>query len=99
MIESDPSGAEIGAVLELADLAGRRVLEIGSGDGRLTWRYARSAAQVTALEPFGPAFERAVATRPGELRDRVRLVHSGFMDFVSESPAPKFDVAILPWAL
>ena len=37
----------------LVDLGGAEVLEIGCGDGRLTWRYAERAAYVTAIEPFG----------------------------------------------
>jgi cyclopropane fatty-acyl-phospholipid synthase-like methyltransferase len=40
-IIKDPEGSEIQALFDLyTDWGGKSVLEIGSGDGRLTWRYA-----------------------------------------------------------
>ena len=50
-IRTDPENNEPNALFALADFNGRRVLEIGCGDGRLTWRYADKAAHVTAIEP------------------------------------------------
>jgi tRNA G46 methylase TrmB len=46
------------ALFSFVDLDGRHVVEIGCGDGRLTWHYADRAAQVTAIEPFAPALAR-----------------------------------------
>ena len=40
----DPEGAELAALGKLVDFAGLHVLEVGCGDGRLTWRYADGAA-------------------------------------------------------
>jgi hypothetical protein len=37
-VRVDPEQNEIGALLDFVNLDGRRVLEIGSGNGRLTWR-------------------------------------------------------------
>jgi cyclopropane fatty-acyl-phospholipid synthase-like methyltransferase len=49
-IRVDPEKNEIGVLFDFVDLDGRRVLEIGSGEGRLTSRYADRAATVTAVE-------------------------------------------------
>ena len=39
-IRTDPEGNETATLFDLVDLDGAEVLEIGCGDGRLTWRYA-----------------------------------------------------------
>ena len=48
-IRSDPENSEIRALFDLVDFCGKHVLEIGCGDGRLTWRYAEAAAHVTGI--------------------------------------------------
>jgi SAM-dependent methyltransferase len=98
-IKVDPEENEIGALFDFVPLDGARVLEIGSGDGRLTWRYAERAEQVTAVEPFGPAITRARQQLPKELEGRVVLRHAGFADFAAQAPASAFDVAIFSWSL
>ena len=42
-LQRDPEQIEIRMLREFADLEGKHILEIGSGDGRLTWRYAQFA--------------------------------------------------------
>ena len=80
------------------ELDGRAVLEIGCGDGRLTWRYADRAAHVVAIDPFAGSIERA--------RQRLRgtdlaidFRHVGFEDFAAGGDADVFDVALLSWSL
>jgi 16S rRNA A1518/A1519 N6-dimethyltransferase RsmA/KsgA/DIM1 with predicted DNA glycosylase/AP lyase activity len=98
-IRSDPENNEIRALFDLVDFSGKYVLEIGSGDGRLTWRYAEAAAHVTAIEPFEGAIERANVNQPDRLRDHVKLHHIGFVDFAVSCESQTFDVAILSWSL
>ena len=98
-IRVDPEENEIGALFDFVDLDGRRVLEIGSGDGRLTWRYAHRAATVTAVEPFAPSVTRATENLPQELVGRVVLRRAAFEEFAAEAAASTFDVAILSWSL
>ncbi|HEY2965307.1 MAG TPA: class I SAM-dependent methyltransferase, partial [Actinomycetota bacterium] len=51
-VRIDPEGNETEALFALVDLGDAEVLEIGCGDGRLTWRYADRTAHVTAIDPF-----------------------------------------------
>ena len=98
-IRTDPENNEIRALFDLIDFSGKHVLEIGSGDGRLTWRYAEAAAHVTAIEPFEKAIARANVNQPDTLRDHVELHHIGFVDFAASSESQTYDIAILSWSL
>ena len=44
-IREDPENNETRALLNLVDFSGADVLEIGCGDGRLTYRYAEEVAK------------------------------------------------------
>ena len=48
-IRSDPEGSEIRALSAIIDLSGQRVLEIGSGTGRLTWQTLLLAAALALV--------------------------------------------------
>jgi 2-polyprenyl-3-methyl-5-hydroxy-6-metoxy-1,4-benzoquinol methylase len=98
-VELDPEGHEIEALFDLVDLGGKEVLEIGCGDGRLTWRYAVRAAHVTAIDPFADAIDRALESMPAAAIGRVDLRHVAFEDFAAASEPSTFDVAILSWSL
>ncbi len=97
-VEVDPQGREAGALAALADFRGRRVLEVGSGDCRLTWRYAREAAGVTAVEPFRPAHERASRDRPADLQDKVTLLNTSLEDLAGSTLPSSFDLVFLSWS-
>jgi tRNA G46 methylase TrmB len=61
----DPEENESNALFDLpVAWTNSSVLEIGSGDGRLTWRYAGKAARVVAIEPDAEKHELALADRP-----------------------------------
>ena len=97
-VRIDPEKNESRALFELADFTGRRVLELGCGDGRLTWRYAERAAQVTAIDPSAAAIATAQEDLPEELRGRVAFRNVAFDDFAAGTLSP-FDVVILSWSL
>ena len=93
----DPEGAELRALGALVDFSGKHVLEIGCGDGRLTWLYAEVAAEVLAVDPDEESIDNARAALPDRLRDRVE-----FLVAEAESldvPRPRFDIAFLSWSL
>ncbi len=98
-IRVDPENNESRALFDLADFSGKRVLEIGCGDGRLTWRYSDRAAHVTALDPFAESIARARESLSGELQGRVEFHPIAFLDFAAASEPSAFDIAILSWSL
>ena len=46
MIRIDPENNESRVLFNFAHFHNKHVLEIGCGDGRLTWRYADKAAHI-----------------------------------------------------
>jgi 2-polyprenyl-3-methyl-5-hydroxy-6-metoxy-1,4-benzoquinol methylase len=98
-IRSDPENNEIRALFDLADFTKKHILEIGCGDGRLTWRYADVVAHVTAIDPFEKGIQRAKEDEPDTLRDRVEFHHTPFEDFATATESAVFDIVILSWAL
>jgi 2-polyprenyl-3-methyl-5-hydroxy-6-metoxy-1,4-benzoquinol methylase len=99
MVRTDPEGNETEALFDLVSLDDREVLEIGCGDGRLTWRYANRAAHVTAIDPFEDGIARARDQLPAALASRVDLQAVAFEDFAVATKRSSFDVAILAWSL
>ena len=97
-VRTDPEGNETTALFELIDLEGKDVLEIGCGDGRLTWWYADRTAHVTAIEPFADSLASA-RERQREAPLSVELLNVGFEDFAAGADADVFDVALLSWSL
>lgn len=95
----DPDGAEIAALLDMANLTDQRVLEIGCGDGRLTWRYAQVAALVTAIDPDAEGIAAAEADYPRSLRGKVDFQVSSLQEYASNQPGRAFDLALLSWSL
>ncbi|MGH2538837.1 MAG: class I SAM-dependent methyltransferase [Candidatus Promineifilaceae bacterium] len=98
-IRIDPENYETQALFALADFTGQRVLEVGCGDGRLTWRYAGQAAHVTAIDPFADSIARAQENLPAELRGRVEFQAISFADFAAASGPARFDTVLLSWSL
>ena|SRR5262245_48706626 len=93
----DPEGAETRAVHALVDFAGKRVVEIGCGDGRLTRRYADLAEAVLAVDPKPDEIDRALARRPDALRERVAFRVADVT--AEELPAAAFDVGLFARSL
>lgn len=93
----DAEGVEPAALASVADFRGRRVLEVGCGDGRLTWSHAAVAAAVLAVDPSEEAIAEARAATPPELDGRVRFEVAAGEDL--DLPSGSFDIALLPWSL
>ena len=96
-IERDPEEHEIKHLLDFADFTKARVLEIGCGEGRLTWRYAASAQRVTGIDADPKRLSIASGNCPPALRSRVAfaLAKAEHLPFPSET----FDLAVLAWSL
>jgi ubiquinone/menaquinone biosynthesis C-methylase UbiE len=93
----DPEGHETRVLHTLIDFNEKDVLEVGCGDGRLTWRYAARARSVLALDPNAERVEQASASTPAALQP---VVEFRVADIVQASlPAEAFDVVVLSWSL
>ncbi|MEK6223194.1 MAG: methyltransferase domain-containing protein [Chloroflexota bacterium] len=98
-IRNDPEKNESRALFEIADFRGKHVLEIGCGDGRITWNYAHAVAHVTAIDPFEGSILRARDNQPESLQEQVTFRHIAFEDLAAESDPEVYDIVILSWAL
>lgn len=67
----DPEAAETKVIHGLVDFRTRGVLEIGCGDGRLTWRFADQAASVLAIDPKEADIAVAKERTPDALKSKV----------------------------
>ena len=95
--EIDPEQNEIRALKEAALWAGRLVLEIGGGDGRLARRVAGLGASVTAIDPREGLVRSAVvkALESPSRRTRYVVGDGRRLPFSDES----FDIGIFGWSL
>ena len=98
-VRIDPENNETRALFDMANFGGQHVLEIGCGDGRLTWRYADRAAHITAIDPVAKQIELAREHLPGQLQDRIEFHCIAFEDFAAASMPSIFDIVILSWSL
>jgi ubiquinone/menaquinone biosynthesis C-methylase UbiE len=92
-----PDGMEIRLIERFTMLKGRRILEVGCGDGRLTFQYARTAAQVLAFDPDRASLEDAL-DQQASLNVRNVAFRLGSIEHLPARGAP-FDVALFSWSL
>ena len=78
-------------------LGQKRVLEVGCGDGRLTFQYAPRASSVLAIDPDRPSIHEAVLQQrrrgPSNIEFRVGSIER------LPLPGAPFDVALFSWSL
>jgi ubiquinone/menaquinone biosynthesis C-methylase UbiE len=93
----DPKGAELRAIQSAVDFRNARVLEIGCGDGRLTFRYAGASRSVMGIDTNEANLASAVNGCPENLRERVRFVSASAarLPFRNE----RFDIVLFALAL
>ena len=98
-VQIDPEGTERRLLLRYGDFGSapaKRVLEVGCGDGRLTWHYANAAARVAGIDLHPDDLRIAIADRPTNLVVRVGFARADAeqLPFRGES----FDLAIFAWS-
>jgi ubiquinone/menaquinone biosynthesis C-methylase UbiE len=93
----DPEGEEIAALRRLAPMDGLRVLELGCGDGRLTFRYAHTARSVLAVDPDEDSVAKARAAQQAERAENVAFAVAGAAEV--DAPRRSFDLALFAWSL
>lgn len=93
----DAEGAHLAAVLRAADFSGRRVLEVGCGDGRLTRGIAPLAASVLAFDAKADDIDHARMSLPDELREKVRFEVASAAEIEVEPQS--IDLVFFSWSL
>ena len=93
----DPEQNETKHLRKFVDVTDKRVVEIGCGEGRLTWRYAAASNMTIGIDPKQDALRVASIDRPSDLTDKVHFVNTQaeHIPFHKET----FDIAILAWSL
>jgi ubiquinone/menaquinone biosynthesis C-methylase UbiE len=93
----DPDRIEITAIRELVDVTGRRVVEIGCGDGRVTFQYAADTESVLAFDSDDESIRKAQDETPDELERKIRFEAADAAQI--ELPRGEFDLALFSWSL
>jgi len=95
-VQKDPEGTEIRHLAGSSVFEDQNLLEIGCGEGRLTWRVAPLSGRLTGIDPQADALRVAAAECPAELRETVKFVRASALDL--PFPHETFDIAILSWS-
>lgn len=93
----DPEKNEVHALKEMTEWRGKRVLEIGCGDGRLTRRLATLGAQIEAIDSDKKLITLARKQIPERYVDRVKF-RVGTAENL-KSPPRIFDIVVFAWSL
>jgi ubiquinone/menaquinone biosynthesis C-methylase UbiE len=96
-IQKDTERNETKHLYRFADFAGKRVLEVGCGEGRLTWQYAKETRLTVGIDLDADSLRVASIDRPSDLENKVHFSRaiSEQLPFSKET----FDLAILAWSL
>ncbi len=73
------------------------MLELGCGDGRITWLLADAAASVLAVDPDEERIATARRELPPELAEKVRFEVASAVEL--EVPPASVDLALFSWSL
>ncbi len=95
-VQVDPERTERQHLQRFADFSGKHVLEIGCGDGRLTWQYAGPAGRVTGIDLHADDLRVATIDCPADLRETVTFARADAIRLPFAKQA--FDLAILAWS-
>lgn len=93
----DPQAVETRIINGLVAFDGLRVLEVGCGEGRMTWRFAKKASSVLAVDVAEAKIEAAKRATPEDLRAKVRFEATDITRI--QLHGALFDAAVLSYSL
>jgi ubiquinone/menaquinone biosynthesis C-methylase UbiE len=96
-MQRDPEAVETAYIHRMITMNDARVLEIGCGDGRLTWRYAGTTRHVIGIDLGSEHLAVARRSCPAPLAARVAFVRATAVALPLR--AELLDGAILAWSL
>jgi ubiquinone/menaquinone biosynthesis C-methylase UbiE len=96
-LQVDPDGVELPTIRGLVDFAGLDILEVGCGEGRMTFGCAEEARSVFAFDAEEELVRTARRATPRALRDRIRFEVADAAEI--ELPPAEFDLALFSWSL
>ena len=94
----DPAKQEIRALRKATHWRGKRVIEVGCGDGRLTLRLASlRPLKIEALDPDSKLIRMARKKLPERYAQRIyyQVGHAEKLKY----PADTFDIGVFSWVL
>jgi ubiquinone/menaquinone biosynthesis C-methylase UbiE len=92
----DPEGIESRYLRQVGQLQGARLLEIGCGDGRMTWLYGYEAGSIAAVDSDFDELRAALYDLPKDLP-----APTVFAEAEAENlpfPSVHFDAVIFAWS-
>ncbi len=95
-VSKDPERAEVRHLLNQVDVKSRRVLEVGCGDGRLTWLYAPGTSRIAGIDLDREALKVARIERPSDMEARAIFAAADATRL--PFPSASFDLAIFAWS-
>ena len=98
-ITKDPKDIKTTRLFGLASFQDKQVLEIGCGDGNLTWQYAKQADYVTAIDPEEEDISWALDNTPQHLINKIFFQSTSFEDFSAPDAIKGYDLILFGWSL
>jgi ubiquinone/menaquinone biosynthesis C-methylase UbiE len=96
-LQKDPEGNETKFLHALVDFTNQRALEIGCGEGRLTWRYAAPTRWTVGIDPDEDALHMAAMDRPLDVQGKSLFTCASSLHLPFRNDT--FDIAVLAWSL
>ena len=94
---SEPKGIELQTIYKYVDFKEKNVLEVGCGNGRLTYQFANIARKVVAIDPDVEEIKQAKKDLPENLSSKIEfhIQSAENLSFMSDS----FDIALFSYSL